>query len=97
MTLPRTVADVLAEHVVFEVECIDRMYLNVHVPNLQYPVLTDTSDDDDGDTLRDDVEWAEDDVGWRGGSSWCRGRGHAVGAFRAWLRCGFAVSGRIAA
>ena len=28
MTLPRTVADVLAEHVVFEVECIDRMYLS---------------------------------------------------------------------
>ena len=28
MTLPRTVADVLSEHVVFEVECIDRMYLN---------------------------------------------------------------------
>ena len=27
MTLPRTVADVLAEHVSFEVECIDRMYL----------------------------------------------------------------------
>ena len=26
MTLPRSVADVLADHVVFEVECIDRMY-----------------------------------------------------------------------
>jgi hypothetical protein len=37
MTLPRTVADVLAEHVVFEVECIDRMYCNVYVPGLQYP------------------------------------------------------------
>lgn len=37
MTLPRTVADVLADHVVFEVECIDRMYLNVYVPGLQYP------------------------------------------------------------
>jgi hypothetical protein len=36
MTLPRTVADVVAEHVVFEVECIDRMYLNVYVPGLQY-------------------------------------------------------------
>ena len=36
MTLARTVADVLAEHVVFEVECIDRMYLNVYVPRLQY-------------------------------------------------------------
>ena len=32
MTLPRTVAEVLSEHVVFEVECIDRMYLNVYVP-----------------------------------------------------------------
>jgi hypothetical protein len=36
MTLPRTVADVLAEHVVFEIESIDRMYLNVYVPGLQY-------------------------------------------------------------
>src|SRR5215470_9569100 len=35
MTLPRTVADVLADHVVFEVESIDRMYLNVYVPQLQ--------------------------------------------------------------
>jgi hypothetical protein len=36
MTLPRTVADVLNEHVVFEVECIDRMYCNVYVPQLQH-------------------------------------------------------------
>src|SRR3954451_3522121 len=36
MTLPRTAAEVVAEHVVFEVECIDRMYLNVYVPQLQY-------------------------------------------------------------
>ena len=36
MTVARTVADVLAEHVVFEVECIDRMYLNVYQPRLQY-------------------------------------------------------------
>jgi hypothetical protein len=36
MTLPRTVADVLADHVVFEIESIDRMYLNVYVPRLQY-------------------------------------------------------------
>jgi hypothetical protein len=35
MTLPRTAADVLADQVVFEVECIDRMYLNVYVPQLQ--------------------------------------------------------------
>ncbi len=38
MTLPRTVADVLARHVRFEVECIDRMYLNVYVPQLQFPL-----------------------------------------------------------
>ncbi|HEX7536268.1 MAG TPA: hypothetical protein VF391_04610 [Dermatophilaceae bacterium] len=37
MTLPVTVSDVVAEHVTFEVECIDRMYLNVYVPGLQYP------------------------------------------------------------
>ncbi|MGH8828038.1 MAG: hypothetical protein ACRDVZ_10690 [Jiangellaceae bacterium] len=36
MTLPRSVSDVLAEHTVFEIECIDRMYLNVYVPQLQY-------------------------------------------------------------
>ena len=35
MTLPRTVADVLTDHVVLEVEAIDRMYLNVYVPHLQ--------------------------------------------------------------
>ena len=34
MTLPRTVADVLSDHVTFEVECIDRMYLNVWQPRL---------------------------------------------------------------
>jgi len=36
MNLARSVADVLAEHVSFEVECIDRMYGNVYVPRLQY-------------------------------------------------------------
>ena len=36
MTVARTVADVLTEHTVFEVECIDRMYLNVYQPSLQY-------------------------------------------------------------
>ena len=28
MTVARTVADVLTQHVTFEVECIDRMFLN---------------------------------------------------------------------
>ena len=36
MTLPRTVADVLSDHVRFEVECIDRLYLNVWQPRLAY-------------------------------------------------------------
>jgi hypothetical protein len=36
MTLPRTVAEVLSDHVLFEIECIDRMYLNVYQPRLQY-------------------------------------------------------------
>lgn len=36
MTLPRTAADVLRDHVVSEIECIDRMYLNCYVPKLQY-------------------------------------------------------------
>ena len=35
MTVARSVADVLADHVVFEVESIDRMYLNVWQPRLQ--------------------------------------------------------------
>src|SRR3954468_15522240 len=35
MTLPRTVAEVLKEHVTLEVEGIDRMYLNVYQPRLQ--------------------------------------------------------------
>ncbi len=37
MTLPRSVGDVLADHVTLEVECIDRMYLNLYVPKLMYP------------------------------------------------------------
>jgi len=36
MTLPRTTADVLSGHVLFEVESVDRMYLNVYQPKLQY-------------------------------------------------------------
>jgi hypothetical protein len=34
MTLPRSAGDVLAGHVTLEVECIDRMYLNVYQPRL---------------------------------------------------------------
>ncbi|MDT2009063.1 hypothetical protein FXW78_42735 [Rhodococcus opacus] len=36
MTIPRSVADVLTTRTLFDVECIDRMYLNVYVPGLQY-------------------------------------------------------------
>ena len=36
MTVARSVADVLSEHVTLEVECIDRMYLNVYQPRLQH-------------------------------------------------------------
>jgi hypothetical protein len=35
MSLPRTVAAVLKNHVTLEVESLDRMYLNVYVPTLQ--------------------------------------------------------------
>ena len=35
MSLPQTVAAVLREHVTLELECIDRLYLNVYQPNLQ--------------------------------------------------------------
>jgi hypothetical protein len=37
MTIARSVAEVLDEHVTLEVECIDRMYLNLYVPYLQTP------------------------------------------------------------
>jgi hypothetical protein len=35
MTIPRSVADVIRDHVMLEVEGIDRMYLNVYQPKLQ--------------------------------------------------------------
>lgn len=36
MSVPQNISDVLKDHVVLEVECIDRMYLNVYVPQLQW-------------------------------------------------------------
>ena len=35
MTVPRTIDTILDGHVVLDVDCIDRMYLNVYVPILQ--------------------------------------------------------------
>ena len=35
MSVARSVADVLRDHVLLELEAIDRMYLNVYVPHLQ--------------------------------------------------------------
>ncbi|MCY4112018.1 MAG: hypothetical protein OXF96_08775 [Chloroflexi bacterium] len=35
MNVARTAAEVLAEHTTLELECVDRMYLNVYVPALQ--------------------------------------------------------------
>lgn len=35
MSVPQTVSQILGQHVTFELECIDRMYLNVYVPALQ--------------------------------------------------------------
>jgi len=37
MSLPRTVADVINQHVTLELESLDRVYLNVYQPNLQTP------------------------------------------------------------
>jgi hypothetical protein len=37
MSVARSVADVLRNHVTLEIEGIDRMYLNVYVPRLQTP------------------------------------------------------------
>jgi hypothetical protein len=36
MTVARSAGDVLSDHTVLEIECIDRMYLNVWVPRLAY-------------------------------------------------------------
>jgi hypothetical protein len=38
VNLPRSVGDVLAEHVSLEVECVDRAYLNLYMPKLAYPL-----------------------------------------------------------
>ena len=35
MTIPRTVTEVLKDHVTFQLEGLDRMYLNLYVPRLQ--------------------------------------------------------------
>jgi hypothetical protein len=35
--LPRRVSEVLDEHVTFELECVDRMYLNLYQPRLMWP------------------------------------------------------------
>lgn len=35
MSIPRSVAEIMREHVALEIESIDRMYLNVYVPQLQ--------------------------------------------------------------
>ena len=37
MSLPRSVADVINQHVTLELECLDRVYLNVYQPKLQTP------------------------------------------------------------
>ena len=37
MSVPVSAADVLGEHVAFELECIDRMYCNAYVRKLTYP------------------------------------------------------------
>lgn len=37
MSIPRTVAEVIGQHVTLELECLDRVYLNVYQPKLQYP------------------------------------------------------------
>ncbi len=36
MTVARSVAEVLSEHVTLQVECIDRLYLNLYQPRLQH-------------------------------------------------------------
>jgi len=38
MVIPLSVASILQDHVTLEVECVDRMYLNVYIPKLQSDV-----------------------------------------------------------
>ncbi len=37
MTIPRSVSEVLSQHVTLEIEGIDRLYLNLYVPRFQRP------------------------------------------------------------
>jgi hypothetical protein len=37
MTLPRSLPEVLDDHVLFELECIDRLYLNLYQPKFMWP------------------------------------------------------------
>jgi hypothetical protein len=37
MSVPRTVAEVIDQHVTLELESLDRVYLNVYQPRLQTP------------------------------------------------------------
>lgn len=39
MSIPRSVAQILSEHVTLELEGIDRMYLNVYVPRFSMMTL----------------------------------------------------------
>ena len=36
MSLPSSAGEILKKHITLEVESIDRMYLNVYVPRIQY-------------------------------------------------------------
>ena len=58
MIVRQSVADILENHVTFELECIDRMYLNAYVPSLQSGELTrrgaglgEVADQADADTV----------------------------------------------
>lgn len=60
MTLARCLADVLTDHVVFEVECIDRMYLMTarhRVPESAAP-LDPTGESPDPDRQVGETSWA---------------------------------------
>ena len=83
MTVARNVADVLAEHVTFEVECIDRMFLNVYVPQLQYPNgLVGYVHKQLGLPIASTAPLAKITDRFSGGAPVRRGRGHSVGGLR---------------
>jgi len=83
MTLPLSAADVLGKHVVFELDCIARMYGNLYVPRLTHPGGAAAFHLPPGGDVRLDGAGRPDQQGVRGGDPPLRrGARHPDGAVR---------------